>query len=200
MRFPLIFHGSYTLWIFISAGREACEACFIQPLTDYLFVNISHHFPVSKPQGGLGILTSTPTECKVGSQIECRASSPARHDSVPSSVHWGSKLAKYLEIDPTHNYSVSITGHLMYNLQSVQVILAAVAQRRPQQQPQLSVDFPFISYQPKCHSAVLPETTFLADLKQTIERVERLNMIKKLSAASVAGASVRNWITNGEHK
>lgn len=29
MRFPLIFHGSYTLWIFISAGREACEACFI---------------------------------------------------------------------------------------------------------------------------------------------------------------------------
>lgn len=41
---------------------------------------------------------------------------------------------------------------------------------------------------------------FLADLKQTMEQVERLNMIKKRSATSVAGASVRNWITNWERK
>lgn len=52
----------------------------------------------------------------------------------------------------------------------------------------------------KVLSSVLPETTLLADLKQTIEWAERLNTIKKRSATSVAGASVRNWIINGQHK
>lgn len=41
---------------------------------------------------------------------------------------------------------------------------------------------------------------FLADLKQTIEGIERPNMIKKRSATSVAGACVHNWITNRENK
>lgn len=45
MRFSLIFHGSYTLWIFICGCGETCETCFVWPLTDYLFVNNSHHFP-----------------------------------------------------------------------------------------------------------------------------------------------------------
>lgn len=73
MRFSLIFHGSYTLWIFIWGGGEACETRFIWPLTDYLFVNISHHFPLSQSlRGGLGILTTAPPECKDRSQIECR--------------------------------------------------------------------------------------------------------------------------------
>lgn len=44
MRFSLIFHGSNTLWIFICGCRETCETCFAWPLTDYLFVNNSHHF------------------------------------------------------------------------------------------------------------------------------------------------------------
>lgn len=29
---------------------------------DYLFVNVSHHFPFSKPEGGIGILTPTTTK------------------------------------------------------------------------------------------------------------------------------------------
>lgn len=45
-----IFPSSYTLWIFISAGRDACEPRFIWPLTDYLFVNIPRHFaPIQSP-------------------------------------------------------------------------------------------------------------------------------------------------------
>lgn len=55
MRFSLIFHGSYTLWIFICGGGETCETRFVWPLTDYLFVNISHHFsPFSKRPGRSG--------------------------------------------------------------------------------------------------------------------------------------------------
>jgi len=58
----LIFHSSYTWWILISAGK----VLFIQSLTDYLFFNISYHFSISKPRGGLGMWTSTSIECKGG--------------------------------------------------------------------------------------------------------------------------------------
>lgn len=54
MRFWVIFYGSYILQIFISAGREACEARFIWLLTDYLFVNISHNIPLPKAPGRSG--------------------------------------------------------------------------------------------------------------------------------------------------
>lgn len=68
------------------------------------------------------------------------------------------------------------------------------------QHPQVTADFPFVDYYPKCHSSVLPETTFLDDFGRTIERIEGPNMIKKRSSTSAAGARVHNWIINGEEK
>lgn len=116
MRFSLIFHGSYTLWIFIWAGREwACEACFIWPLTDYLFVNISHHFSFSKPRGGLRILTSTPKDPKLSAEPLPLLPGLILH----LQAGWGPKLWEYLRIDPTHKSGVSVTGHLLYNLQGI---------------------------------------------------------------------------------
>lgn len=105
MRFSLIFQGSYTIWIFIWAGRQGCELCFIWPLTDYPFVNISHHFPFSKPKGGMGIVTSTNTKHEDRSQIECRTSLPARCDTelwsttggldtLPNGIKWSDHFCR----------------------------------------------------------------------------------------------------------
>lgn len=43
MRHSLIFHGSYTLWIFIWAGRNEWGLLH-RAFNDCLFVNISHHY------------------------------------------------------------------------------------------------------------------------------------------------------------
>lgn len=74
MRFSLIFHGSYTLWIFICGCGETCETCFVWPLTDYLFVNNSHHFsPFSKCPGRSGNIDFHSTKnVKTDSKLSAR--------------------------------------------------------------------------------------------------------------------------------
>lgn len=62
-------------------------------LNDYLFVNISHHFPFSKPEGGMGILTPTTAKDEDGSEIECGVSLPPKCDTVLSgTIGWPGPL------------------------------------------------------------------------------------------------------------
>lgn len=107
-------------------------------LNDYLFVNIFHNFPLSKPKGCLGILTSTHTECNDRFWIECGACLAARHGFVPCSECRGSKSAEYLKIDFTPNNSSLVSRHLLCNFQRTPFdwgeILAETAWRKLQAQ------------------------------------------------------------------
>lgn len=117
MRFSLIFQASYTMWIFIWTGRQGREVGFIWPLTDYPFVNISHHFPFSKPKGGMGIVTSTNTKHEDRSQIECRTSLPARCDTelwsttgrpdpLPNGIKWLDHFCRTCREQATNSHQV----------------------------------------------------------------------------------------------
>lgn len=68
---------------------------------DYLFVSISHHFPFSKPEGGMGILTPTTAKHEDGSQIECGAS------LLAVILYFQVQLADLFHLQMAANYSIT---------------------------------------------------------------------------------------------
>lgn len=65
MRFSLIFHGSYILWIFIWAGRKGCEARFIWPLMITYLSTFSHQSPREVWEYWLQLLQKMKTDPKL---------------------------------------------------------------------------------------------------------------------------------------